>query len=85
MREIRKVMSQLLLHGTLRATVFEVDRLPVKGCCVFFCKVHSCCSENYINVFLPASRAEFFYDRLPFAYSSFLLLTYGYKGEEIKQ
>ncbi|XP_041005424.1 phospholipase D alpha 1-like isoform X1 [Juglans microcarpa x Juglans regia] len=32
-------MAQLLLHGILHATVYEIDRVSGKGCCMVLCKL----------------------------------------------
>ncbi|KAK4604412.1 hypothetical protein RGQ29_012781 [Quercus rubra] len=31
-------MTKTMLHGTLHATIYEVDKLSGKGCCMFFCR-----------------------------------------------
>ena len=37
--EISREMTKTMLHGTLHATIYEVDKLSGKGCCLFFCRV----------------------------------------------
>jgi hypothetical protein len=41
LRKISRLMAEVLLHGALHATIYEVDTLSGKGCCIFICKVLS--------------------------------------------